>query len=289
MRKAASCGEILKRDLAGGRGSMSSYALLGSVFHHAVADPDMEIRGGDRGYWYQLLRQYSEDQEYTRKGKAISEMDLIDYANSLVSGEGILPAKILAKMVRLEIMGFGWDITEAEINMRYTDVGEHGEDGYGKYPIVFDGTIDILMSNREGKLGIVDIKTTGLWDRTIKGKGSIKGQSWGDLQLRNHRQLKHYDWLFNKLYGKRVSSYGLSFPANFVPYKTGAKKGQMRGNGLFLTRAEHDLSVYEQDIKRHLSIWSLPWGLGRDYPEIWGKTSCPTCKYYLPCMGGASD
>lgn len=268
---------------------MSSYALLGSVFHHAVADPDVDEHGGNRGYWYQLLRQYSDDQSYTRMGNDLKELDLIHYANSMVSGEGILPAKILAKMVRLEIMGYGWDIRKAEINMRYTDVGEPGEDGYGEYPIVFDGTIDILMSNQEGKLGIVDIKTTGLWDRVIKGKGSIKSQSWGDLQLRHHRQLKHYDWLFNRLHGDRVSAYGLSFPANFVPYKTGPKKGKMRGSGLFLTRADHDLRVYEQDIKRQLSIWSLPWGLGKDYPEVWGKTSCPTCKYYMPCMGDGND
>lgn len=296
IRKAARCGEQLRMSLDNRRGTDSAASLLGTVFHEAIAEPKTLMQyGSTLKYWRDLFTRIRSERErdYSLFGRVMVDQDYDWLAGQMHSGERIgVSAQFLTTMVLSELSIVGWSVTRSELFLEWVDIGEPGEEGYGEYPISWVGTIDMMIKNPEqGTLGIADVKTSGLWGPILKRRGesgrSTVTQKWTPEMIAHHRQLRHYDWLSMKVSGVRADQYGLIHPANLVPYKTGPKKGHARGTSLNLgpvLKGGH-LEQYEEDLKRQMSIWSLPWGLGRDYPEIYGKSECPRCRYFTHCMG----
>lgn len=143
------------------------------------------------------------------------------------------------------------------------------------------GTLDLVV--RDGnERGILDTKSYGLWAAWVKGE-SIKKQSFSELEVAYYPQLRHYHFLYEGQYDMSVDFYGIVCPANTSPYMTGSKKGQDKGEVAFLATAR-DLGDYEGDLFEWVSSFldSQP----RDYPNNFGKSECPTCPFFKPCLQG---
>tara|TARA_R110002110_G_scaffold40266_2_gene128904 strand:+ start:5848 stop:6714 length:867 start_codon:yes stop_codon:yes gene_type:complete len=273
---------MLKFVLDGFEPPVSAYALLGSVFHDAVENmEDLMKRGQERAFWSDTMYRVKGDRDYTLRGQLMSGWDYEILIDDLHSGKYVgMRAYDLALMVSSSLMVHGVNVVYRELSLEYT-IGT-------EYPITFVGTADIVGSDNLGNYMLLDLKTSGLWGAVINQKFDIKAQRWSAEQLTYHRQLRHYAWMLYKQKGITVGRYGLINPANAVPYKKGAKAGQLRGDIVSMSSPlVHHLDQYEHDLARWVTAFSMPGGLGRDYPEVFGKPSCPRCRYFTSCVGAA--
>ncbi|MBM63698.1 MAG: hypothetical protein CL484_12200 [Acidobacteria bacterium] len=280
IRLAQECGEKLVFTLQGFEPPASAYALLGSVFHDAVENmEDLLTRGMHRQFWSDTMYRVKGDRDYTLRGQLMGAWDYETLIDDLHSGKYVgMRAYDLAMIVKSSIMMHGITVVYRELALEYT-VGT-------QYPITFVGTADIVGASGMGNYILLDLKTSGLWGALINRKSDIKAQRWSAEQLTHHRQLRHYAWMLHKQKGITIGRYGLINPANAVPYKRGSKEGQARGDVIAMSNPlVHHLDQYEHDLARWVTAFSMPGGLGRDYPEVFGKPACPHCKYFSSCVG----
>lgn len=141
----------------------------------------------------------------------------------------------------------------------------------------FAGEIDYLVEGPLGK-GIVDLKTYGFWRYWCYG-GSVQSQQWDENQIKYLPQLRHYEYML----GESVDFFAILCPTNMVPYMKGPKLGQRRGPTIFIAPS-HIGGGYERDVEQWLE--SFAHSQPRDFPTNFGKPTCPSCKFFGPCMMG---
>jgi len=171
----------------------------------------------------------------------------------------------------------GFEIVRSELKLRYEDL-------YGPHV----GTLDLLMKTRDGNLAIADYKTSGMWGRLLAGKGITK-QSMTSDQVKFHPQMSHYHWLAvrSKHVAKieDITQYSIIYPANLIPYLSGAKAGRARGIPIVTSACSHKaVRRYEEDLHMWLQMIMAKINL-RAYPNVFGKISCPKCPFSNECLG----
>jgi hypothetical protein len=271
------CPQKLHLYLGGQKRTMSCHALLGSVFHRAV---ELQLPISEMGHdlWIYLMENLITEGNttYMYRGAPIQPHNVVDLAMDLESGRslGVSLGELVMKVLD-QLKAMNAIILAVEDRMEYVDGGQ--------YPIRFVGTLDLLTSSPIG-LGIWDCKTSGLWGPLLAGKGSVKKQSMSHDELFCHTQLRHYEWLRKMLLRDKASNYALMTPANLVPYKVGAEKGQPRGSLVLATMAASvkDIDSYQNDIVNFLSRYVD--GPYRAFPTNFGTPLCPGCPYFNTCL-----
>lgn len=277
------------------RRTMSIHALCGSVFHLAFLRwHETQLRMADEGYWYDLfteVRMQDPGTIYTFKGRVIEKRDIKILAHYFTTSEllGISLGQVVL-LLHMEVMAKGVEILEGEKRLEYVDA--QGQ----KFPVRFVGTLDLVCAWR-GRLLIGDVKTSGLWDPylaklggDLDETGSVKKQSYDPTQMLFHPQLRHYDWLYYKVTGRKPDAYGLLFPTNLIPYKTGKDVGKPRGEGFptpVPAMSAKWAKAYEFDTIKLLTSLTSPHGDYRAMPTNFGKPTCPSCPYFSACLGDA--
>ena len=289
--------ELRKGTTSQSRIPANPYMLLGSVFHLAIErleEIDANNLGGQPWMWMQLFREVMtkprrRPSDYYHNGVMLKPDDkvIVEWSAMLaIKDTWGISAIDLARRVVKNLKDNGWDIVEIEYRLTYVDGG--------KYPIVWDGLIDIVAV-RNGEIGIFDVKTSGMWTaflnvRTNNPKrGLLKKSFWDTVSIKMHSQLRQYSYFFTRITGKPVAYYGLIFPVNLIPYTRKYKDknaGDDRGPGIQYARLEDPRwgEVYIKDVSERVTRMALH-GFVRNYPTDWGKPTCPSCQYFKHCVG----
>ena len=278
-----------------GKRKISAFALVGSVAHLAFEDYEntcevqadgSTVLGLDPWYWQQLFNIVIA----SNKATTIYTWDDCEVSPSLIemwsqrlanrNTYGITLVEIFRKLKR-PLIESGWEFVESEAVLNYVD-GE-GMD----YPIVFRGTVDLIAAFR-GMLFLFDLKSFGMWRILFACKGSPKSFSIGAEEMQYVRQLRHYDWLYWKINGRRVDNVGYILPSNMIPYKRsgktyekGADRGQPMASAPVLDMKQ--MLAYERDMVRQITAWTRN-GFVRHYPEVYGKVYCVDCPFFDACL-----
>lgn len=264
--------------------------LLGSVMHSALSDPHLKDDGWEVDYWLEKFAQVKAadfarsglanpaDITYHLNGQLLTKKDIVRWSCDFVSAvqTGILLPKILLE-VKQEIEDAGLQIADQEFPLSFS-VG-------GEYPIRFHGTLDLILLDQEGNLGIADFKMSGLIGAYTKGDVPNK-VSFDPEQILFHRQLRHYHWMFRRVApDQKPRFYGIVAPTNRFPYKVGPNKGSPKGSCLFMGPAMDDYFVadYESMVLDQLR-WIGEGNFTKLLPSTFGKPSCPRCRYFKVCM-----
>jgi hypothetical protein len=263
----------------------SIYMLLGSVFHNAMEFKDQTASFGDTyGYWMDIFAMLMSDQDYYFNGKLVEESDVVEFSRKLADSStfyGIRTMDIIEQMY-VDIDNYGFTVESVEKRMEF-------KDGFGSSAVSFVGTADMILKSKHGPFRcLMDTKTSGLWGPLL-GTGSVKKQSWDMVKIQFHPQLRHYDWMLNKIDPsyEDIQSYGLMFPANLVPYVKGKEAGQARG-AVMQMAVKHTYAqrqMYERDMVETITQW-VRHGFYRGQPLGMGfQPACPDCPFFGSCMG----
>tara|TARA_R100000789_G_C3023327_1_gene153996 strand:- start:4278 stop:5273 length:996 start_codon:yes stop_codon:yes gene_type:complete len=266
--------------------------ILGSMFHkaieHAIIDNSRDSvitsdsqwykNAGDTEYWKSVIDGIMFiDSE--RKHEA-TESDINGWVSKFVTKDLFL-GKDLREIVK-DTYNFinvtGHRIIQSELRLKYEDL-------YGQHV----GTLDLLLQDKNDNLVIGDIKTSGLWNKLLKGSSYMK-QSMSTEQVRHHPQMKHYHWLgWRAGYFEKddVKAYCILYPANLVPYKDGKRK--VRGLPITLAPCvEGGVHRYQEDLYQWLQM--IQCGVNvRTYPNVYGKIECPRCPWKDECLSDQSS
>ena len=160
---------------------------------------------------------------------------------------------------------------------------------FGKLEVV--GTPDIISKhNVTGQRYVLDIKTSGLWNKFF-GTGSLSKVEYKKDQITFSTQLQHYDWMLYRLYGIKADYYGYICPVNFIGNTSGKNKGKMRGEPLMVANAATEsqiVNIYEDDLygtAREISRCINDDYFPRSRPETYGKLDCVSCRHRGVCLG----
>ena len=278
--------------MADGRSKTSSqYMLLGSVFHMAVQD--CVLNNASAGWLRDAqCHEFWIDQfdtvSFLHPGDAYEGVDeevIKDWAHKFVNpstyyGETIGSlVKNLCDWIRV---GFGAEVIASELEWRVD-----GEPPYG-------GALDLLLRDKGNRRIIADVKTSGLWNRLLVDK-SVTKQSLSIAQVLHHPQLKMYHWGLwqsGQYALHEIEGYAIIFPANLVPYASGAKKGQMRGSPMQLAYLNLDSYPAVQRWSDDMHAWVSLIKNGhfhRTFPNQFGKILCESCPYMDICFSDQSS
>lgn len=280
------CPKKLKLSASQDNGSFGIYYLLGSLFALMVLDPE-EARSLARVPSYYLrkfheLREVDPDTKYHLQGTPINHGMLKQLAGLFSERDtlGLPLGEVVARTCEAITQG-GVKVISTERPLPL-QVGK----------VLIHGTVDVegMMGNLRGK---IDMKSYGLWSpylTEITGRklASIKGTSFSDEQIRWHPQLRFYAWLDWKLHGTHTDFFGLVFPANLLPYKDQKRAGELRGRVMQITMAPPSAfhQEFEDDFVNFLRLFTSPGGQYRSLPGEFGKSACPACPYFKPCLSG---
>ena len=266
--------------------------LLGGVLHKAFErGEDCRTHGRDHMWWQQLFyicrdEQVARDGEKssyffngsTVKGNQITQWSL-DFCNPNILGGVTMQGLVVGTLDRLKT--YGYEIAGSELHLSY-------KDGVVD-PIRFDGTVDLkLVNRRSGMLGLVDVKSYGIWQAYLDNKAA-KAERIAAEDVTYLPQNRHYHWLHNRKYPtEEVTFYGLIFPTNLVPYQksgSGYKAVDIKDVPLFMGPAL-PLS-YVRDYEYQMVSW-LKLIADRHFEKLmpmkYGKVGCPDCPWFKACM-----
>jgi hypothetical protein len=245
----------------------SLHAFLGSTFHKAIYHiSDTDLHGDEPEYWVHLMRLVKDE----HSDQVLPSHNEMDIAKSFIKDYDM--ANLVSK-VHGVLVNKGYIISAQELNLQYRA---------GK--ILFTGTLDMLVVDRKGRVGILDVKTSGMWDKIIRN-AAVKGQDADIESVSYHTQLSHYKWLLLKAKNINAEFQGILYPVNGIPLtrKSGNKlAGQDRGQILVVANCEQ--LDYEQQLTGWLrSIASN--NFYKAFPEIYGKSDCHKCSVFFSCRG----
>lgn len=270
----------------GKRSTGSPYMLLGSVFHIAVQDA---VLNGVSDEWHKDAQtaEYWHEQfataEYLHPDdvyEGVDEEVIKKWIGQFIDPNtyyGVTVGTLIKRMCDWLRIGFGARIVGSEIEWR-TNTDPPAA-----------GAIDLLLKDKRGNLIIADVKTSGLWNRIINDK-SITKQTLKPMQVLHHPQLKMYHWGLwqSGMYAlKDVGAYGIIFPANMVPYASGAKAGQIRGGPMqiaYLTNESYQAAKRWGDDMRTWVKLIKDGHFHRTYPNQFGKILCTDCQFMKECF-----
>jgi len=228
-------------------GDLSPQHFLG-LFHEArVKDPDTVFK-------YRGERITQRHVFHMAKAMADHWPDILEGVDKDMRDFGIIP---VGREVRVEV--------------------KDGPD----YPITTHGTMDI-----ETALGFADIKTTGLHDPIISAAFNTRSRSANKVTLQPQFllasfQMRMYSMLFKIKNGVWPEFIYIIAPANASRYK---KTGERKGKTVFFSQTnQHLMETFEQDFVA-LIKGTVEGGFFRRMPETFGKSDCPTCPYFEPCI-----
>ena len=264
----------------------SPYMLLGSVFHIAVQDA---VLNGVSDAWHRDAQtaEYWQEQfdavaflhpDETYEGA--DEETIKKWTYQFVNPDtyyGTTVGTLIKNLCDWLRVGFGAEIIASELEWK-----SNGD------PIAA-GAIDLLLRDRGNRRIIADVKTSGLWNRLI-GQKSVTKQSLHPIQVLHHPQLKMYHWGLwqsGQYALHEIEGYAIIFPANMVPYASGAKKGQMRGSPMQLAYLNQDSYPAVQRWGDDLRVWIDLIKKGqfhRTYPNQFGKLLCTDCPFMRECF-----
>lgn len=260
--------------------SYSVHVLCGTVFHLAFLDPALAAaHAGNARFWQGLFREARARDPQTTfhyRGTPVTWEFVRALCDRFASADrlGIALGELVGRLgVWLQANGFTVEAAEHRLDV---DAG-HG--------ISFYGTEDLVV-RKHNLLGVLDVKTTGLWSPYLEEDGQVAGQSYSVADVQWHSQLRHYDWLRVRAGLLALTYVGLLLPVNLIPYKIGPKKGRPRGEAGILAPAQGDRlrAAYEVDLLTFLRSVSRPEGIYRALPVSYGKPACPGCPYFTSCL-----
>jgi hypothetical protein len=257
--------------------------LMGSVFHLAVERiDDTREHGGDWGFWYSLFHEVLARDvgvKYMVKGSPITNGHIKTWSAQFTRSD-VLGASLQFLSVGIydAIRARNWKIIATEYSLSFID---------GRtYPVRFTGTQDIKVTTPSGAIGILDVKSYGMWGPFVSDDGTPSKQSYDSEQITYAPQLRHYHWMeWVKFPEQKVSFYGIVTPSNLIPYKVGDKKGQPKGDCIFVAPALNESYIRDYqwqvvDSLNHIANKVFT----KLMPESFGKPSCPTCPHFDVCM-----
>lgn len=271
--------------------------LLGSVLHLALEQECESEAVTERGmhwkFWldlFQQVRARDPNATFLFQGAPLTREQVETWCRGFCRADywGV-PLANLVILMMAEIKHRGWTVVQAEQQMDFVD----GDDTNGGFPIVFQGTLDLLLySAQENAWCIQDMKSYGLWGPlgiSAKEKAANK-VSFDDQQIRFSRQMRHYHWMKSKVDRSiAITHYGFAAPTNAVPYKTngeGRRAGDPKGPVTFITTGlgQSFINDYERNLVATLTMMSQG-HFPKFYPEEYGKTTCLRCPYFRACTG----
>lgn len=278
--------------------------LIGSVCHAIVAQSGNEsIKAGDYSGLMDVIDSIRSKQKYDMhvdgNGHAVTitteQLARKFFDNSLFWGYSLFQIANMARAF-LYMQGYRSVLTEYEMSYTISNESHNGK-------IVISGTLDSLLK-KDSEYVIADFKFGGLAKRLLTGQHSVKADSYSPLEITYSTQFGMYDFMLSKDTTRSVassrsvvssdtkpSSYMYIVPVAVVPTQTGKNKGQWRGELIHsasaLTATQLDNYFYNNliEIVRELSrcvrenIWP------RSHPSIWGRLTCPGCRWKNECLG----
>lgn len=250
------------------------HTLLGSIFHLAIYfDSEAETEGSNPEWYMHLanmVRQQNPKQVWMHKGEVLSMSTLRSICKLMVEklDIGMLAVKCMSALQIRKL-----DIVHQEVSMSYKSGS-----------LTFTGTADMVVRNQHGEYGILDVKTSGLWDPIIRDE-SVKGKNLSARDVAYHTQLAHYKWLLYKVMKIDAKFQGILLPANGVPLtrKSGNKQaGQDRGKILVTAPCE------QQDYEKYLVSWLRSIASNnfyKSFPDNFGTSKCFGCSVFAQCRG----
>lgn len=263
--------------------SYSIFAVLGIVCHRAaqVLVQGREFEPAHTADWwldhYRAWVREEKPKEIRLRGTVLSK----DQVRQIVSrlGEPRLAGRYMADVLEGCFTPM-WDMGMVPVSIEHQYVYVDGAGS--KYPIRFQGTIDLLTRMFDGTLVLWDLKFFGLLGAYLDEPESFKKQSMEQSLIQFSTQHRHYSWMMSKVGLPLPHYYGFVFPVNQVPYqKSGAGyvKGSPRGPGITIPAhvpTQLYINQWERDLVEFLTSWT------HYRPKHYAD--CHSCAYLRWCL-----
>jgi hypothetical protein len=260
--------------------------LIGSICHAIIADNSQSaIKDGDYHGLMTLIDSLRMKQQYDMQGQTTESLARKFFDGSIFWGYSLYQ---VAKIARGILFMQGWKFIETEYSMSQSIVSKSKQGS-----IEISGTLDALCVAGDDTI-VVDFKFGGLSNRLINQSTQCKADSYSPLEITYSTQHNMYDFLISKnpaLCKYKPTHYVYVVPVSVIPAQSGPNKGKWRGELIHKADAlsENQLSDYFYnnllEVVREISrctrenIWT------RSHPSIYGRITCPSCRWKSQCLG----